>query len=243
MRPFLLVLFFLTILSIPTWAVLPNSSLEVFAVAPDGTALAAELQLKITSGSGKVWSSVSGPLVGTATQSTEKIAVKVALNYFPDAKKYDYFYTIESDASVVDGPSAGSAMALLTVSALQDKVLPDYVGLTGTITNTGEVGPVGGVFEKAHEASKNGKKLFLIPEGEARQVVKLEDGVQNIDLPEYALKNWNMKIVETANLDDVLKYAFMPLDEIDITKTPEDEETHPYIPPKIDPVESAKVLG
>lgn len=243
MRQLLAILLFLLILTVPAHAVLPNAALKVFAVAPDGTALAAELQLKIATGTGKVWSSVSGPLVGTATQSTEKIAVKVAQNYFPDAKKYDYFFSIESNASVVDGPSAGSAMALLVVSALQEKPLPDYVALTGTITNTGEVGPVGGVFEKAHEASKNGIKLFMIPAGEARQVVKLEDGVQNVDLPEYALKEWGMKVVETATLDDVLKYAFTPPEDIDITKTPEEEETPPYIPPKIAPVKSAQVLG
>ena len=169
-------------------AALADSSLPVFAVAPDGTALTAELKLHVVPGTGKIWSSVSGPLVGTATQSTEKIAVQVAQNYFECTQSYDYFFSIDSEASVVDGPSAGSAMTLLVIAALQEKPIPTYVGLTGTITNEGLVGPVGGVFEKAKEAAESGVKLFLIPLGESRQVVKLAGGVQTINLPEYALE-------------------------------------------------------
>ncbi|MBM3282096.1 MAG: hypothetical protein FJY86_02020 [Candidatus Diapherotrites archaeon] len=229
-----IILVFLTLLLVSTtvWGALPTSSLKVFAVAPDGTVLEATLGLKTTPGNGTVWSSVSGPLVGTATQSTEKIAVKVAKNYSPDVENFDYFFSIDSEASVVDGPSAGSAMALLVVSSLRDQKIPTNVGLTGTITNTGEVGPVGGVFEKAKEASKNGIKLFLIPQGESKQVVKLPDGVKNINLPEYALKEWGMKVVETRTLDDVLTYAFTNIDTIDINQTTP-AETPAYIPPKI----------
>jgi uncharacterized protein len=226
----------------PTFAILSDSSLKVFAVAPDGTALSATLKLELKPGDGEVWSSVSGPLVGTATQSTEKIAVKVAKNYFEGVEKYDYFFSIDSEASVVDGPSAGSAMALLTVSTLEGKVLPKEVGLTGTITNTGEIGPVGGVFEKAKEAAKNGIKLFLIPAGESRQVVKLPDGVQNLNLPEYALEEWGMKVVETGTLDEVLKYAFSDIGEIDISETTP-LEIPTYIPEKIEAAKAAQPLG
>ena len=156
----------------------------------------------------------------------------MAKNYSPDVDKYDYFFAIDSEASVVDGPSAGSAMALLVVSALQDRKIPTNVGLTGTITNTGEVGPVGGVFEKAKEAANVGIKLFLIPRGESKQVVKFPDGVKNISLPEYALKEWGMKVVETDTLDDVLHYAFTDISSIDINQTTPVEEPV-YIPPKI----------
>ncbi len=241
MRLVLVGLLFL-LFTLPVHAVLSESSLKVFAVAPDGTALDADLQLKIVPGNGTVWSSVSGPLVGTATQSTEKIAVKVARNYFEDVDLYDYFFSIDSEASVVDGPSAGSAMALLVVSALQNKELSPQVGLTGTITNMGEVGPVGGVFEKAKEASKNGIKLFLIPQGESKQVVKFPDGVKNINLPEYAMEEWGMKVVETGTLDDVLHYAFADIESIDISETTQ-PETPVYIPPKLETGDAVKPMG
>lgn len=241
-RLFLLALVLIAAFASPAFAVLSDNSLKVFAVAPDGTALSAKLTLHVMPGTGKVWSSVSGPLVGTATQSTEKIAVKVSNNYFKDVEKYDYFFSIDSDASVVDGPSAGSAMALLTVSALEDKKVPKNVGLTGTITNSGEVGPVGGVFEKAKEAAKNGIKLFLIPRGEAHQVVKLPDGVKNINLPEYALEEWGMKVVETATLDDVLKYAFSDISSLDVNENTE-PEIPTYIPEKISPAASVAPMA
>ncbi len=224
------------------FGVLEESSLKVFAVAPDGKALSAELMLKIVPGNGQVWSSVSGPLVGTATQSTEKIAVKISKNYFADADKYDYFFLIKSNASVVDGPSAGSAMSLLVVSALQDRAIPKNVGLTGTITNTGEVGPVGGVFEKAKAAHEAKLDLFLIPRGESRQVVKLPEGVKNISLPEYALKEWGMKVVEVKNLDEVLRLTFSSIESIDINATIE-QEPETYIPEKITTTQGATALG
>ena len=229
---FVLIVFLALATAVPVHAVLPESSIKVFAVSPDGTAIDATLTLKTAPGTGVVWSSVSGPLVGTATQSTEKIAVKVARNYSTEVDKYDYFFAIDSEASVVDGPSAGSAMALLVVSALQNKTLSPDVGLTGTITNAGEVGPVGGVYEKAKEAARVGVKLFLIPRGESSQVVKFPDGVKNISLPEYALKEWGMKVVETGTLDDVLHYAFTDISSIDITQTTPVEEPA-YIPEKI----------
>lgn len=239
---FLIATLFILLFAGSAFAVLTDSSIRVFAVAPDGKALSAELELHIIPGEGRVWSSVSGPLVGTATQSTEKIAVRISENYFEDADKYDYFFTINSNASVVDGPSAGSAMSLLVVSALQDRHIPENVGLTGTITTTGEVGPVGGVFEKAKAANEAGIDLFLIPKGESRQVVKLPEGVKNISLPEYALEEWGMKVVEVRNLDEVLRLTFSDIDSIDINATVE-QEPDAYIPPKITTTQAATALG
>ncbi|MDZ4256764.1 MAG: S16 family serine protease, partial [archaeon] len=163
-------------------------------------------------------------------------------NYSPTAKNFDYFFSIKSEASVVDGPSAGSAMALLVIAALQDKPIPIHVGLTGTITIKGEVGPVGGVFEKAKEAHANGVKLFLIPSGESRQVVKLPGGVRTINLPDYALEEWGMKVIEVATLDEVLQFAYTDPDDLDISEiNPPEPET--FIPPRIDVSSSIQPLG
>ncbi|MFA4856168.1 MAG: S16 family serine protease, partial [archaeon] len=112
-----------------------------------------------------------------------------------------------------------SAMALLTVASLQNKAIPALVGMTGTISEDGTIGPVGGVFEKSQEAAKIGIKLFMIPKGEAKQTVKLPSGVQNILLPDYALKEWGMKVVEVDKLDTALKLAFSDISKIDVNKT------------------------
>ncbi|MBI4052824.1 MAG: hypothetical protein HY394_02180 [Candidatus Diapherotrites archaeon] len=204
----ILLAFFLLSLFAGAFAVIPDSSMNIFAVMDDGKAIDADLILRIEPGNGMVWSSVR-TLVGTSTQTTERIAVELAKNYYKNVGGFDYKFDINSSASLVEGPSAGAAMALLVISSLQDKKVPAFVGLTGTINSDGSIGPVGGVFEKSRKASQIGIKLFMVPQGEAQQIVKLPDGVKSIDLTEYAEKEWGMKVVEVANIDDALKFAFI----------------------------------
>ncbi|HLD59065.1 MAG TPA: S16 family serine protease [archaeon] len=211
----LIVFFALLLLSSGAFAVITHDTMKVFAVTEDGqTAMSADLGLTIESGTGRVWSSVE-PLIGTSTQATEKIAVSIAKNYFSRVDAYDYKFDINSNASLVDGPSAGAAMTLLVVSMLEDKKVPENVGITGTITTDGSVGQVGGVFKKAQEAARIGIKLFMIPSGEAKQIVK-NNTVESINLIDYASKNWGMKVVEVNNIDDVLKLAFTEISSIDV---------------------------
>ncbi len=198
------------------FAVIPHDTLKVFAVTEDGqTAMTADLGLTIEKGSGKIWSSVE-PLIGTSTQTTEKAAVEVAKNYFKNVSSFDYKFDINSSASLVDGPSAGAAMALLTISMLTDRHIPENVGLTGTITTEGGVGQVGGVIKKAQEAARIGIKLFMIPAGESKQIMKTQNGAEYVNLIDYAQANWSMKVVEVSNIDQVLTYAFSDIQSIDV---------------------------
>jgi uncharacterized protein len=207
--------FLLLLLSAGCSAVLETSSLKVFAITDGGKALSSELILSLRPGTGRVWTDVE-PLVGTSTQSTAKLAVENAKKYSQLSENFDYFFDISSNASLVDGPSAGAAMGLLVVSMLQDREIPLNVALTGTITAEGGVGPVGGVFEKAKEAARVGIRLFMIPPGESRQTVKEGGDVKSINLIDYAQKNWGLKIIEVNNIDDVLRYAFSEISSIDV---------------------------
>ena len=196
-------------------AALETDSLKVFAVTDNGKALASDLILTLKPGTGRVWTDVE-PLVGTSTQSTAKLAVENAKKYSAMVGNFDYFFDISSDASLVEGPSAGAAMGLLVISMLQEKEIPGNVALTGTITADGGVGPVGGVFEKSKEAARVGIKLFMIPFGESRQTVKEGGDIKSINLIDYAQKNWGLKVVEVNNIDDVLRYAFAEIGSIDV---------------------------
>lgn len=211
----LFVVFFLFLILAQCFAAIEFDSMKVFAVTDSGTAMAADLKLTLKPGAGKIWTGIE-PLIGTSTQSTAKIAVDTANDYSDQAAGFDYFFEIDSDASLVEGPSAGAAMALLVISMLQDKVVPDNVGLTGTITTEGGVGPVGGVFEKSKEAARIGIKLFMVPSGESRQTVKTGNQVESINLIDYAAKNWGMKVVEVGNIDEVLRYAFADIESVDV---------------------------
>ncbi len=211
-------------------AALQNGTMKVFAVTDSGAALNAELALEIVKGNGKIWTSVT-PLVGTSTQTTERIAVELAKKYASDVDNYDYLFDINSDASLVEGPSAGAAMALLVITMLQEKPLPQNVGITGTITEDGLVGNVGGVFEKSKEAARIGVKLFLIPVGESQQIIREGPGLQAINLQTYALEQWGMKVVEVTNIDDALELAFTEIGEIDINKAK--QEIPEFVPDQI----------
>lgn len=64
----------------------------------------------------------------------------------------------------IDGPSAGSAMTMAILSAIENIPLRQDYALTGEISLTGDVKPVGGINEKAFGASQAGMKGLLIPE-------------------------------------------------------------------------------
>lgn len=227
----LLFVFLFLILFSGALAVIQQDSMKIFAVTSEGQGLSADLIVSIEPGSGTVWSSVK-PLVGTTTQSAERTAVDVAKIYSADTEKYDYKFEINSNASVVEGPSAGAAMTLLTVSMLRNKHVPQNVSMTGTIASDGSVGPVGGVFEKAKEASNQGIKLFLVPKGEAKQIVKMPSGVQSVNLIEYASSQWGLKIVEVENMDQALKLAFSDVGSIDLNRQV-DENIFDFLPEPI----------
>lgn len=216
-NPKLLLLFLIAMLPLSVNAITPQASMKLFAVTTEGTGISADLTITLEKGNGKVYTSVF-PLVGTSTQNTEKLSVEVAKNYFSKTKDYDYKFDINSTAGMVDGPSAGSAMTLLLISMLQDKNLAKEVGITGTITSEGGIGTVGGVFEKAKYASTLGIKLFMIPSGTSKQISRVGNELKTIDLREYALREWKMKVIEVKNIDEALKMAFTNIEKIDVNK-------------------------
>ncbi|MFA5358027.1 MAG: S16 family serine protease [archaeon] len=209
------------------FAVLDTGSLKIFAVTEDGKGMAADLRLDTFPGSGYVTfvtSNINGadhPLIGNDTQTTGNIALKIAKAKLvgaasgTDFGKYNYQFDIIANATEVDGPSAGAAMTLLAYSVLSERKIPTGVGLTGTINSDGTVGVVGGVYAKSKAAAGVGIKLFMIPEGEAVQVIKDDDGkVKSVNLLSYGPEQLNMKIVEVETIDDVLKYAYADIGSI-----------------------------
>jgi Lon-like protease len=81
-------------------------------------------------------------------------------------------FTIQFKSRSVGGPSAGLAYALAITDALDamDDARGRSIAATGTINPGGDVGPVGGVAEKAIAASGAGARLLLVPSEEVRDV-------------------------------------------------------------------------
>ncbi len=214
MKKILLFLFLVFLFSY-AFAVITHGEMKIYAVTTQGEGLSADLIIDLEPGTGRVWTDVQ-PLVGTTTQGAALTAVNLAKNYSPEVDNYDYKFDIDSDASIVEGPSAGAAMALLTISMLRDKQFQKNVSITGTISEDGYVGGVGGVYEKTKEAAETGIDLFMIPRGEAKQTVRINGEIRSINLLEYAPENFGVKVVEVSTIDDALQYAFSDIEQIDI---------------------------
>ena len=96
-----------------------------------------------------------------------------------------------------DGPSAGITMALAMLSAVSGKPASNSVAMTGEITLTGSILPIGGLNEKLLAAKRNDIETVLIP------------NENEIDLKEISAKvKEGLKIVPIARLEEAVPYVF-----------------------------------
>ncbi|MFN7914948.1 MAG: endopeptidase La [Vicinamibacterales bacterium] len=110
--------------------------------------------------------------------------------------KHDLHVHVPAGAIPKDGPSAGVTMATAIVSALRNQNVRDDVAMTGEITLSGLVLPVGGIREKALAAKRFGIKTFIHPSRNAADVSELPPELKE-----------SMKFVPASTLEDVLRVA------------------------------------
>jgi ATP-dependent Lon protease len=87
-------------------------------------------------------------------------------------------------------------MATAIVSAARGNPVRSDVAMTGEITLSGLVLPVGGIREKAMAARRHGIKTVVLPQGNMQDLVELPEEVRR-----------DMTFVPATTLDDVLKVA------------------------------------
>ncbi|MCL2520158.1 MAG: endopeptidase La [Spirochaetaceae bacterium] len=97
-----------------------------------------------------------------------------------------------------DGPSAGITIASALYSAISGKKMRDDVAMTGELTLSGQLLPIGGLKEKSLAAHRHHYKTILIASRNQRDIE---------DIPAEVLKELEIKPFETA--DEAINYLFM----------------------------------
>lgn len=132
-------------------------------------------------------------------------------------RKLDIHLHVPEGSIPKDGPSAGVTMVSVLVSILTDTPCRDDLAMTGEVTLSGHVLPVGGIKEKLLAAHRYGIKEVIIP--------KLNEKGMEEDLPEEIRKE--LKIHLASNLDDVLQIAFPTLAKALLPAGPPKPDTTP----------------
>ena len=114
----------------------------------------------------------------------------------PVFEKQDFHIHVPEGATPKDGPSAGIGMVTSIVSAITNNPVKRDVAMTGEVTLTGQVLPIGGLKEKLLAAHRAGIKQVLIPKENEKDLV---------DMPKKIIDDIKITPVEYA--DEVLKIA------------------------------------
>jgi ATP-dependent Lon protease len=130
-------------------------------------------------------------------------------------RKSDIHIHVPSGAVPKDGPSAGAAMVTALVSLLTNRPVKNRLAMTGEMTLSGVVLPIGGVKEKVLGAKRAGITHVLLPADNEPNAVA--------DLPPDILGD--LKITYVHNLDEVLEHALEKEPVMPVAPEPEPAQT------------------
>jgi ATP-dependent Lon protease len=111
-------------------------------------------------------------------------SLQVPENFY---QEFDLHIHIPAGATPKDGPSAGITIATAVLSLLKGKPVPHEIAMTGELTLSGRVLPVGGIKEKILAARRAGVKTVILPK-------KNEENLS--DIPNYIKGEMNLVLVE-----------------------------------------------
>ncbi len=114
----------------------------------------------------------------------------------PVFEKKDFHIHVPEGATPKDGPSAGIAMVTSIVSSITNIPANRKIAMTGEVTITGQVLPIGGLKEKLLAAHRAGITQVLIPKENEKDL---------IDIPKKVKED--IKITTVEFVDEVLKIA------------------------------------
>jgi len=151
---------------------------------------------------GKKGLSLTGNM-GEVMQESAKAALSYIrsqpqkLNIDPEFfEKYDLHLHVPAGAIPKDGPSAGITIATAIASILTGRPVRSDIAMTGEITLSGTVLPIGGVKEKVLAAKRAGIKTVILPQRNKNDIGEIDKQLRK-----------GMKFVFVENIEKVLKLA------------------------------------
>jgi uncharacterized protein len=195
------------------------ATVRIPAIDEDENGITTVMSVQAFPGSGRILTNIDELLFWTDTQNSIRRATQVAENETGiNLSSYDLVYTIEANASVIGGPSAGAAITMATIAALTNRTINSSVMITGSVNHDGTIGPVGAILGKAVAAKEAGASIFLVPMTQASEVTyntreycekigwvdfcTTETYPDKVDVEEES----GMKVIEVMDIEEAMKY-------------------------------------
>jgi ATP-dependent Lon protease len=159
----------------------------------EATAMSGSGKLTITGHIGDVMRESALAALSWVRRNAERVAPRLPSDWFAT---HDVHVHVPAGAIPKDGPSAGVAMVTALSSLVRDEPVRADVAMTGEITLTGQVLPVGGLKEKVLAAQRAGIKRVVVP---ARNRADIEE------IPER--ERGKLEFVYAERVEDVLEVA------------------------------------
>jgi len=138
----------------------------------EATAMPGSGKLAITGQLGDVMKESAQAALSYVRGHWRELAPELAEDWFAER---DIHIHVPAGAVPKDGPSAGVAMTVALASLVSGRPVRNDVAMTGEVTLTGQVLPIGGVKEKSLAAQRAGIKRVIVPERNEGDVAEIPE--------------------------------------------------------------------
>ena len=171
------------------WTSVGGELLKAEAVVLEGTG-----KVEYTGSLGDVMKESVRTAVSLVRSRAEKLGINPSFY-----KENDIHVHFPEGAVPKDGPSAGVTVTTALVSALTGRKVKGSVAMTGEVTLTGRVLPIGGLREKSMAAYREGISTVIIPFGNAPDLQEIDEAVKK-----------KLQFIPVKTVDEVLDIALFP---------------------------------
>ncbi|MEG2720842.1 MAG: S16 family serine protease, partial [Oscillospiraceae bacterium] len=174
------------------WTSVGGEMLKVEAISMEGTG-----KLELTGSLGDVMKESAKAAYSYIRSKSNELSINS--DFY---KTKDVHLHFPEGAVPKDGPSAGIAITTALVSTLSGNPVRSNIAMTGEVTLTGRVLPIGGLKEKSMAAYKAGVKTVIIP----------DDNLSDLDEIDKVVKD-KINFIPVSNVNEVLKIAIFKKQE------------------------------